>query len=111
MKEQVNIWADWNSFNSALMIRYEDLKKDPIGQLRSISRLLDLQIPEEKLSAIISKYDKRNLSTSVESAVKFNKGESNRYIREFTPEQLNLSNEVFSPYLSQMGYPTHHYQN
>jgi len=110
MKEQVNIWNAWNTFDSVLMIRYEDLLEDPIGKLRTIANYLDLQVPGEKLSMIINKYDKRNLSAAGEIDIKFNKGESERYLKEFTPEELKLSDEIFSPYLSQMGYPTYHAQ-
>lgn len=106
MKEQVKIWGIWNSFDSVLMVRYEDLKTDPVGELRSIANYLDMQVPDEKLTTIIDMYDKRNISSAMKLDIKFNKGESERYLKEFTPEQLELSDQVFSPYLSQMGYRT-----
>lgn len=106
MRAQVNIWSAWNEYGSGFMVRYEDLRANPIKHLRSIADYLALKISDDEISDIIEQYDMKNMSEKKQKTMKYNKGKTNRYLTEMTPDQLALSSQIFSPHLSEMGYPT-----
>ncbi len=104
MEAQLKIWAAWKAYPHVLMIRYEDLKEDLKGQLLGIIAYLDLNVSDEELTKITERYRQDAMSPDMQNNLKFNKGQTKRYLHEMTAGQLELSEKVFSPYLSKMGY-------
>ncbi len=60
--DHVKNWQSWANANRALILRYEDLKRDPAQALTQVADFLNLELPEHKLQFV--------LKTSAFSAMK-----------------------------------------
>jgi len=99
------VWEKWRSCENALLIKYEDLVKDPVIQMRRIAQHLNLRVEDEDIRRIIQKYDRNSLDSSSKSHLHFNKGVVARYREELSEAQRRLFREKLGNMLAEMGYP------
>jgi len=99
------VWEKWRRCENALLIKYEDLVKEPVVQMRRIAEHLNLYVKDEEIRRIIQKYDKNSLDASSKSLLHFNKGVVARYREELSETQRRLFQEQLGNMLVEMGYP------
>jgi hypothetical protein len=81
------------------MIRYEDLMREGLSSLRQLVDFLGLAISEEVIREIRDEHERKKTS-----AWNFNKGTSERWRSEMSPQQLATCNEMLADDITRMGY-------
>lgn len=99
-------WEAWTRTRQALMIRYEDLVDDAGGVLDLLAGFLQLDVSEADRRAVVARYASKNQNTVVQQRTHFNKGVTERFRSQMSPEELALCQNQFGPYLQRMGYAT-----
>jgi hypothetical protein len=93
-------WDAWQSQKELLEIRYEDLVIYYESHVYRMIEYLGLDLPAETISSIVEKFHRgENIK-----GTHFYKGVAGRFRTGFTPEQTELANKAFGPYLGKMGY-------
>ncbi|MBN1562411.1 MAG: sulfotransferase domain-containing protein [Anaerolineae bacterium] len=104
----LRVWEGWDRyqqrFGNAFIVRYEDLKADPVRVMIDFVAYLGIGASDELIREIVAKYRPDKLDQSKTNTLHFNKGQTNRFLAEMTPDQVALANEFFAPYLARMGY-------
>ena len=105
MSQQLPIWDQWLRLPSILIIRYESLVADPIGELVRLAGFLSIDIPCEVLHQIVTSYqvNRVNENRSKHNILHFNKGVVGRYKSIMDPKELDLCRQHFGAYLQRMG--------
>ena len=99
----IPVWETWQKHDGVLMVRYEDILADTIGELRRLSKYIGFDATDEQLKTIDEHYRRKETRTS-DPNLHFNKGVAGRYAEEFTPQQLELCKQVLGEYIERMGY-------
>ena len=95
-------WEIWMDLAAPYTFRYEDLLTDYDSQ---VARLLDfLQLGEVTAGVTEAIEKSRPKGAASKEGNHFFKGRIGRHKEAFTAEQLARSEELFGPYLAQMGY-------
>jgi hypothetical protein len=107
-KDLLRIWDGWRQYREVLsthvmLVRYEDLHADPIGELGRLAHFLEIEVPTEVLNKIIKTYEIDPSGGNLKG-LHFNKGVIGRFREVMNREQLDLCQEHFSTYLRKMGY-------
>ncbi len=108
------IWAKWQLFSrwkawmrckGVLLVRYEDLIADTLGQLKRFTEYVDLDLPESDLQEILSNYQRdRAFKGEIKKPKPLEKGIVGRYHEVFSAEQQKMCLDRLGPALKQMGY-------
>ena len=89
----------WLDFGVVHFIQYENLMNDRLNELNRFADFMGWQIPENSLKAVIQNHeDTKTLSHN------FNKGTTQRYIKEMTIMEQQLCKVNFHDYLIDFGY-------
>lgn len=101
----LSIWESWESCEEALLIQYENLRRDTISEVERVSDFLGLDLAKEEIGRIVDRYDRekspRDLSPS---KLHFHKGQAGRWESAMTPSQKALCEELFGEFIPRMGY-------
>jgi hypothetical protein len=104
-QDKLSIWRAWSDGSEALLMRYEDLRENPLESCTRVADFLELPVAESELHAIIERYDaKRAASGQAPHPLHFNKGISGRWAQVLTPDQIELCQECYGSMLPEMGY-------
>ncbi len=97
------IWEMWVRSGRAIFVRYEDLLQDTYEQMQRVSSHIGISVPEEKLRAIIERYQISNRA-NWQQDLHFNVGKAGRWKERLSPGQQQKAMELFGDYLARMGY-------
>jgi len=95
-------WDKWRRYGRALMVRYEDLIADTVGELQRLAGFLGVDISAEMLESIVQRYQSQNIQQG--GALHFHKGVVGRFRQVMSPEQIALCQERLGDQLIRMGY-------
>jgi len=88
-----------------IIIRYEDLKKDTLSELKKIYDFLDIKISDDELRRKIELFDFKNIPESQKGEGKFYRSASTGgWTKKFSKEEQELMNSIMGDTLKQMGY-------
>lgn len=108
--EWLNIWHRWNETENVHSTRYESLLEDPVREMRSLARIIDLNVAQSDIRDIVSFYDKgtrgEKENADPSGALHLNEGVAGRHRIALTEDQLEICNQTFGRHLERMGYPT-----
>jgi len=96
-------WDKWTQCTQALIVRYEDLVADPIGELKRLAGFLSLSVSSEGLHRIVATY-KIDQSNEVKG-LHFNKVAAGSFRYVMNQKEQDLCKKYFRDYLQRMGYP------
>jgi hypothetical protein len=99
----VLLWEKWVGSNRALVIRYEDLIREPKNTMQKVCAHLSIVVPESNLEIVIQRYNKENRA-NWQHDLHFNVGKIGRWVDQFSPSQKQLAQDLFKDYLPRMGY-------
>ncbi len=99
---RLKTWEDWSAIEQALLVRYEDLLRWPIEEMKRLVTFLGLELKDDDVSRLLEPYLPENLVDPL--ALHFNRGVIGRYKQIMTPAQIQLCNDLFSSHLQRMGY-------
>jgi hypothetical protein len=97
------LWEMWEKSRRAIMVRYEDLLKEPFSQMERIGEHIGMIVPEQNLRAIIERYQISNRA-NWQHDLHFNVGVAGRWKEKLSPAQQERAEKLFRPYLPRMGY-------
>jgi hypothetical protein len=84
------------------MLRYEDLKADPLGELKCIYSSLEINIDEEELVKAIDRYAWENIPEEEKGPGKIRrKATPGGWNEDLTPKQIAIVEEETAPILDQ----------
>ena len=95
-------WEAWMALADPTIFRYEDLLSDFDHQAQRLLDFLELDPDAPGVQAAIAR--SRPRAAAQKDGTHFSKGKVGRFRQVFTPEQLQLCEERFAPYLEKMGY-------
>ena len=96
----LNTWQVWNRDQRVLGLRYEDLKADPVVELRRLRAYLGLKLEDRVLARIASQFEQGG---SVAGS-HFRHGVCGRFRTALSPQQIELCQQEFGRVLGTMGY-------
>lgn len=100
----------WLNFNEVLTLRYEEFSIDITSALKQISDYLNLTaIDDTVMSSIKKRYSKDSCSnwdseTKKFSRLHFNKGETKRYLKNLSAQELQLLENLIRDEIVKLGY-------
>lgn len=97
------VWEAWQKFDGVLMVRYEDLLADSIGELRRLADFIEFDATDEQLEAIDAHYRRADTRAN-DPNLHFNKGIAGRFRDALTPAQLARCKDTIGPCIEKMGY-------
>lgn len=107
-KKEIVKWEQWKQYPHVLMVRYEELVADTIGELHRLVTFLGIDVRDEAIQDIARRYDKQVYAQTTDNPIlnnlHLNKGIPGRFREEMTPEARALCEEQLGPQLRQMGY-------
>jgi hypothetical protein len=107
VKKLLSIWEEWlqcsRVFDHVLLVRYEDLLADRMGELGRLANFLEIEVAAEILGEIAKTYQVDPSSGNLKG-LHFNKGVVGRFREVMNRQQLDLCQEHFGTYLQEMGY-------
>jgi hypothetical protein len=87
------------------LVRYEDLRADPLGTMRRIYSTLEMPLEEKKLVRAVEKYTWENIPEEEKGEKKFyRKATPGAWREDLTSEQVRIVEEVTRPLLEEF-YP------
>jgi hypothetical protein len=96
-----------------LLVRYEDLRQDPVPWFARMAEFLGLDVNEEKIKIAVAnnsieamrkKEDREPVRTSIRGRF-VREGKVRGWLSKLTPAQVRLIEEHAGPMLSRLGYP------
>ena len=103
--ERLLIWRAWADQSRALIVRYEQLTEDPLGECRRLAQHLGLELGEGTLAQIVNRYSSERASADkAPHPLHFNKGIVGRWRGVLSLTHAQLCEVRFEPYLTAMGY-------
>jgi len=88
-----------------IIIKYEDLKKDTLSELKKIYDFIEVKVSDEELMKKIEIHDFKNIPDSQKGEGKFYRTATTGGWREnFSKEEQELMNSIMGDTLKQMGY-------
>ena len=98
-------WSKWANTPGVIVVRYEDMLHDPIGQLQRILVHLGISINNNMLSTIVKHYSAdRIIDSNLKAHLHLNKAKIERFRKEMTEDDIAYCNVLFADYLPLMGY-------
>jgi len=92
-------------FNLRYKIRYEDLRRNTLEELRKIYKFLEIDIPERELQKIVEKYTFENLPDNIKGSGKFHRSATaGKWKENFTEKEIELINKIMGNTLKELGY-------
>ena len=98
------IWSQWKRTPGTLLLRYEDLRRDPERELGRMAMHLDLNLDPQVIHQIADRYDARHQREGSFASMHFNKGVVGRWRDVMSAEQQTLARAIFGSVLAEMGY-------
>ncbi len=113
--KNVTSWLDSPIANNGnmMLVRYEDLRKDPVPLFAQMADFLGAQVSEEKIRQAVEnnsiqnmrkKEDKEPVRASIKGRF-VRDGKVRGWVSKLTPEQVALIDKVAGPTLQRLGYP------
>jgi stalled ribosome alternative rescue factor ArfA len=88
-----------------MVVRYEDLKKNTLSELRRIYHFLNIEITDNQLEEIISKHDFKKIPEKDKGQGKFYRSASpGGWKDNFEENEQDLMNSIMRKTLTQFGY-------
>ena len=89
-----------------VLVRYEDLLSDTLGEMRRLYRELGIEVDEERLCQAVEKHSWENIPKEKRGAGKFyRKASPGGWREDLTPEQVAVVEEICAPILKEL-YPS-----
>jgi len=86
-------------------VKYEDLRKNTKEELEKIYKFLEIDVPQEKLDEIVSKYSFENIPDSQKGSGKVRRSASpGKWKENFSEEEQKIMNEKMGETLKKLGY-------
>ncbi len=83
-----------------VLVRYEDLKADTLGEMKHIYSVLGMPADEEQLARAVEKHSWENISEDKKGEGKFyRKGSAGSWKEDLTPEQVRIVERITAPLL------------
>ena len=101
------IYRAYENHNSKnrMLVKYEDLKKDPVIELKKIYDFLEIKIEEKELEKIVSTYDFKNIPDSEKGKGKFTRtAKIGGWMDNFSKEEQDLMISIMGKTLGKFGY-------
>ncbi len=99
------IWQEWAGLPDMLAIRFEDYTPDLLLAAGRLNAYLRLKLDEAALRDVVRGMEPQGMDPKLaSSAVHMHSGKAGRWQAKMTDAQKELCQEVFGPYLPQMGY-------
>jgi hypothetical protein len=95
-------WDKWRQYGRALMVRYEDLTADTVGELQRLAEFLQVDVPIETLESIAQRYQSQNIQRG--GVLHFHRGVVGRFRQEMSPEQITMCQVRLRDQAVRMGY-------
>ena len=102
MTKYVQLWQKWVHEKNVLIARYEDLQTDFEREAARLVDYLRLDPDRPEVRAVIEQY--RPGTGESQRGTHFFKGKIGRFRDSYSAEQLNILQDRFGPYLTEMGY-------
>jgi len=99
----VKIARGWINQPDTLVVKYEDLKNDYIGEADRLVDFLRVNSQDPLISEVIDKY-RSDQKPQQEAGMHFVKGMIGRHREVFTEDQLRLCQKMFGDFLVENGY-------
>ena len=103
VKQWVRLWEEYSKLDNVLKVKYEDLISAPSKEIDRIMKHIGISLPADQVQEILHRYDKNNAEANM-LGLHFNKGISERYKDELTPEQLMRFKNELGESMQKMGY-------
>jgi len=88
-----------------VLVRYEDLRADTLGEMKRIYSVLGIPADEEKLARAVEKQSWKNISDEKKGEGKFyRKGSAGSWKEDLTPKQVRIVERITAPLLQEF-YP------
>jgi len=101
------VWDAYQNHESnlRLLVKYEDLLKDTLLQLKKIYDFIGIKTTESELKEKIKKYDFKNIPSSMKGTGKFYRvATPGKWKDNFNQEEKNLMNSIMGKTLKKMNY-------
>lgn len=105
IQQYLDVWDAWISQPGVLCCRYEDLLQDYDHQMRQLLEFLPVDSDGPQVQAVIEQYRPEQTRHTDQPGMHFRKGKIGRFREKFSPEQREVLDRTFEPFLAQMGYP------
>jgi len=113
--KNVTSWLDSPIANNGnmMLVRYEDLRKDPVPLFAQMADFLGANVSEEKIRQAVEnnsiqnmrkKEDKEPVRASIKGRF-VRDGKVRGWVSKLTPEQVALIDKIAGPTLQRLGYP------
>lgn len=113
--KNVTSWLDSPIANNGnmMLVRYEDLRKDPVPLFAQMADFLGASVSEQKIREAVEnnsiqnmrkKEDKEPVRASIKGRF-VRDGKVRGWVSKLTPEQVALIDQVAGPTLQRLGYP------
>jgi len=101
------VYDAWMKQPGAHIVRYEDLRADPLTEVKRLAAFLEVDVPEETMQAIITSYEGENAKQKTGSHYQPGGGAGAAPRRDkLTAGQRRLCALLFRNHLKRMGYDT-----
>jgi hypothetical protein len=94
-------WESWMRCEGVHVMRYEDLRADPRGQLARVADFLGLDAPQELVDKIVAGYEPDSWQ---EKPLAYNKGVTGRFKEVLSEQEQELARKRLGGFLKRMGY-------
>jgi hypothetical protein len=102
---QLQYWEAWHECPDVFITRYEDLLENPVMVLSGLCAAWNVPARVATIQDVVAYYSAdRATSPTMAKQLHLNVAKVGRYRTEMNDNQLSLCNELFRPYLTQMGY-------
>jgi hypothetical protein len=96
------VYSAWVRCPGTHIVRFEDLRADPLHEMRRLATFLGIEADEGAMQAIVDAYAGDGMQKKAGSH--YRSGGGGRRRDKLSPRQLSLCNWLFAPYLRRMGY-------
>ena len=99
-----------NSFNNhdnklKILVKYEDLIKNSLDELNKVYEFLEIEINEDTISKIITKFDFKNIPESKKGSGKFSRSATpGKWKESFDNEEKSIMEQIMLKTLLKLGY-------
>ena len=102
-----SVYSAYNNHNPnlRLLVKYENLRKNTLEELKTIYQFLKIEIKDEELGHIIDKYDFKNIPKEEKGPGKFFRSATPGSWKEhFSEEEKDLMNSIMGKTLENLNY-------
>ncbi len=115
IKYQADLWVKLmkiinDAFNKhskdlRLLVKYEDLRKNTIEELKKIYKFIDIDIPKKELENIVEKYSFEKIPEDLKGSGKVTRSATpGKWRKNFTAEEIKIMDEIIGKSLQKLGY-------